>query len=137
MLRARIDRGVNVWPRTVIDGTSAGAVPWARPTRPAISAHARSVAAGLIAQGKGIERIARDDGDILPAVDGVGHRAVDDLPAEAGLPQHVATAGVERVEVAFAPSREQQIGGGGENAAIGDVVLREGPLPLQGLRIER
>src|ERR1044071_736816 len=90
-----------------------------------------------VSEREGEERVARDDGDVLLAVDGVRHGAVHNLAAEAGLPQHGAAARIERVEVALASPREEQIAGSRQDAAVGDVVLREGPLALQRLRVER
>src|SRR5688572_13440541 len=51
------------------------------------------------------EVVARDRRDVLPAVDLVAHRRVDDLPAEAGLPEQRTRPRVERVEIAFAAAR--------------------------------
>src|SRR5262249_29154644 len=79
---------------------------------------------------------AGDDGDVLLAVDGVGHRAVDDLAAQAGLPELCAGMRVERVEVPLAPSGEEQVARGGQDAAVGHVELLEGPLLLARLRID-
>lgn len=44
-------------------------------------------------------------GSVL-AADSTGDRAVDDVTAEARLPEQFARARIERVEVAFAPARE-------------------------------
>src|SRR3954469_16143178 len=107
MLRARIDRGVYVWPCTVTDGESGGAC--ANTGRRLMAAQPRTAATMIdrtvdisVSKAERVERIARDDGEVLLTVNGVRHRAVHDLTAEAGLPQHRAAAGVERIEVAFA-----------------------------------
>ena len=89
-----------------------------------------------VLEAEGDQRVARNHRDVLLAVDRVGDRPVDDLAAEARLPQHGAGARVERVEVAFAAAGEQQVGRRGQDAAVGDVELLELPLLLAGLRID-
>ena len=63
----------------------------------------------LLAQPEHAQRQTRDRGHVLLAVDLVGDRAADDLPAEARLPQQRAGARVERLEVALAAAGEQQV----------------------------
>ena len=74
-------------------------------------------------------------GHVLLAPDLEGHWCHHDPPTEIRLPQQLPGAGIERVEVAFAATGEQQVGGGGQHAAVSHVELRDLPLRFAGLWI--
>ena len=63
----------------------------------------------LLSQREREQRRAGGDGDVLPAVDRVAHRAAVDLAAERDLPEQRSVAGVEREEVAFRAAAEHDI----------------------------
>ena len=54
---------------------------------------------------------------VLPAADGIGHRAAIDLPADGSLPEELARRRIEREKVAFATAAEDDVAGGGQDAA--------------------
>src|SRR6266487_4150964 len=45
--------------------------------------------------------IACSDRDVLPAAQRIGHRAGNNAAADGELPQQLAVAGIQRIEVAF------------------------------------
>jgi hypothetical protein len=53
------------------------------------------------------QAVTRSDGDVLLAVDLVGHRAGDDFSTEIFLPKKRACAGIEHLKIAFPPADEQ------------------------------
>ena len=61
------------------------------------------------------------DGDILRAVDLEGDRPGSHLAAETSFPQYSAVSRIESVKVTFTSAGKEQIGGSGEDAAVGDV----------------
>src|SRR5438552_1369323 len=66
-----------------------------------------------------------------------GDGTAGDRAAQIPFPQQLATARVQRKEVSFSPSREQQVRCGGEHAALGVVNHLEFSLLFAGLRIDR
>src|SRR4051812_45390456 len=70
---------------------------WRRRTE---NAERRHPSGFSVAESEGEQGVSRGDGDVLPAVDRVGHRAAIDLTSQRGLPQQRAGAGVEGVEIA-------------------------------------
>src|SRR5262245_16784941 len=76
------------------------------------------------------QREPGDRRDVLLPVDVVGDRTVDNLRPEARLPDERSGLRVERVEIALAAAREQQIRRRRQNAAVGDVGHRKAPLDV-------
>src|SRR6266571_6206403 len=85
---------------------------------------------------EGKKAVPRGDGDVLFAIHLVAHGPRDDLASEGHLPEQRAAACIQRLEVAFATTNEEQVRGGGQNSAGVDVVHLKGPLLLSSLRIE-
>ena len=55
--------------------------------------------AQLLPQSKRDERMARNDGHVLPAIDGVRHGTVDDLATQARFPEFAARSRVEGIKI--------------------------------------
>ena len=52
-----------------------------------------------VAERKRHQVVPRNHGHVLLAIDLVGDRSADDLPAQVRLPQQLSTAGVERLDM--------------------------------------
>src|SRR5437870_9138754 len=82
----------------------------------------------LFAQTKREEGVAGSNRHVLLSFDFEGHRTGGDLASKARIPEKRAGTRIERVEVSFTSAGEEQIGGGRENSAVGDVGHQESPL---------
>src|SRR5690348_176873 len=80
--------------------------------------------------------MAGGNGDELLSVHAVRNGSGRYLSAYGGFPEHRAVACIEGVEVAFAATGEQQVGGSGQDAAIGDVAHLEFPFQVAGMRVD-
>src|SRR5258708_8874673 len=89
-----------------------------------------------VAKGKDKQAVPRGDGNVLLAIHLVTDRPGDDFAAEIHLPQQRAGVRIECLEVALAPSGEDQIRRGGQNPAHINVMHVETPLPFSGEGIE-
>ena len=87
-----------------------------------------------VRQAEDVERVVGGHGHVLMAGRGIRHRAAGDGSTQVGLPQQLTGARVQREEVALASSREEQVRGGGEDAALRVIDHLEVPLLFSGLR---
>src|SRR6185369_950701 len=69
-------------------------------------------------------------GDVLPAIDGVGRRAAVVTAPALELPQQLAGAGVERVELPGGLPGEHQVAAGGQRRRAHRELVAEAPLLL-------
>src|SRR5262245_64520274 len=63
------------------------------------------------------------------------YRSVRDLTAKHRLPKEFAVSGIEGVEIALTAARKDQVGRGGQDAAIGDLRHLICPLDVTRVRI--
>src|SRR5437899_1918229 len=88
-------------------------------------------------QTEDVERALRGHGDILVVVHRERDRATGDRSTQIHLPQQLSAARIERKEVSLAASREEQVRGRGQHAALRVIDHLEVPLLFAGLRVNR
>src|SRR5262245_33435518 len=94
-----------------------------RPALPYAKSRARpNTRRSSVAQREREQAIAGRHRDVLLAVDLVGHGPGRGFAAHCEFPEQRTRSGVQHVEVAFAAPREQQVGGGRQDAARVHVV---------------
>src|SRR5712691_2288537 len=86
----------------------------------------------LVRQTEDVECSVRGHGYVLMTVHREGFWSAGDGSTEIHLPQQLSVTRIQRKEMTFAPSREEQIRRGREDAALGVVNHLELPLLLAG-----
>src|SRR5439155_24369115 len=89
----------------------------------------------LLFQGEGEQRIAGCYRNILPSGQRKCHRSGDDAAAYWELPQQLSVTSIERVEITFPASAEQQVRSSRQHACVGDIGHFELPLHLTRVRV--
>src|SRR5689334_470139 len=91
----------------------------------------------LFVNGEHEQRESGDNRYVLLVADAVADRTAVDRRAELRLPQELASARVQRLEVAFAPAGEEQVRSRREDAALRDIGHLELPFFAARARLER
>src|SRR6185295_10305136 len=95
----------------------------------------RSGRCTLVTQCKNDQAHSGNGGDVLLAVDLIRHRAGHNLSTQVRLPKQRTRPRVDRMEVSFAATGEQQVGCRREQSAVCDIGHVELPFPVACLGI--
>src|SRR5260370_40954824 len=93
-----------------------------------------SISIRAVTRGEGKIAVPRGDGDVLFAIHLVAHWPRNDLASEVHLPEQRAATRIQRLEIAFPSTDEEQVRGSGQNPAGVAVAHLEAPLLFPGLR---
>src|SRR5215471_1406627 len=84
---------------------------------------------------KGEQPVASRNGYILPAIHGIGDRAIGDLAAEHGFPEEYSIPAIQRIEIALTSACKYEVRCRCEDADVGNLRHLEYPLDIAGLDV--